>query len=63
MQYLRHNKELHGVPAQMGGRKVEISVMIRTAEHPPIVVWDIGRLKRIHGECSTRLLHFQGISR
>jgi hypothetical protein len=30
--------------------------------HPPTVVWDIERLKRIHGECSNRLLHFQGIS-
>jgi len=30
--------------------------------HPPTVVWDIDRLKRIHGECSNRLLHFQGIS-
>jgi len=30
--------------------------------HPLTVVWDIERLKRIHGECSSRLLHFQGIS-
>lgn len=30
--------------------------------HPPTVVWNIERLKKIHGECSNRLLHFQGIS-
>jgi len=30
--------------------------------HPLTVVWDIERLKRIRGECSSRLLHFQGIS-
>jgi len=29
--------------------------------HPPTVVWDIARLKRIHGECSQFLLHFQGV--
>jgi hypothetical protein len=29
--------------------------------HPPTIVWDIERLKRIHGECGNRLLHFQGI--
>lgn len=28
---------------------------------PPTVIWDIPRLKRIHGECGHRLLHFAGI--
>jgi hypothetical protein len=28
--------------------------------HPPTIIWDINRLKRIHGECSERLLHFGG---
>jgi hypothetical protein len=27
--------------------------------HPPAVVWDIARLKKIHGECGSRLLHLQ----
>lgn len=31
------------------------------AAHPPTIVWDIDRLKRIHGECGERLLHFGGI--
>jgi hypothetical protein len=29
--------------------------------HPPSVIWDISRLKRIHGECGGLLLHFQGV--
>jgi len=28
---------------------------------PPMTVWNIGRLKRIHGECGNLLLHFQGV--
>jgi len=30
--------------------------------HPPSVIWDMTRLKRIHGECGGRLLHFQGVA-
>lgn len=29
---------------------------------PPTVIWEMSRLKRIHGGCGEQLLHFQGIS-
>lgn len=40
----------------------QIVASLDSRPHPPTVVWDIDRLKRIHGECGNRLLHFQGIS-
>jgi hypothetical protein len=40
----------------------QIIASIDSYPHPPTVIWDIERLKRIHGECGTRLLHFQGVS-
>ncbi len=40
----------------------QIVLSVDSQAHPPTVVWDIERLKRIHGECSDRLLHFQGVS-
>lgn len=40
----------------------QILASLDSHPHPPTVVWDIDRLKRIHGECGNRLLHFQGIS-
>jgi hypothetical protein len=39
----------------------EILAIWDSVRHPPAIVWDIGRLKRIHGECSGKLLHFQGV--
>jgi hypothetical protein len=46
--------------AGRGGAMATASVDSRV--HPPTVVWDIDRLKRIHGECGSRLLHFQGVA-
>src|SRR5438552_13272604 len=40
----------------------QIIASVDSHVHPPTVIWDIDRLKRIHGECGDRLLHFQGIS-
>lgn len=39
----------------------EITTSLDSQRHPPMVFWDISKLKRIHGECSSRLLHFQGV--
>jgi len=40
----------------------QIIASVDSRVHPPTVIWDIDRLKRIHGECGSRLLHFQGVS-
>jgi hypothetical protein len=40
---------------------IQILASVDSRSHPPTVVWDIARLKRIHGGCSELLLHFQGI--
>jgi hypothetical protein len=40
----------------------QIVASVDSRVHPPTVVWDIDRLKRIHGECGARLLHFQGVA-
>jgi len=37
----------------------QIIASVDSHVHPPTVVWDIDRLKRIHGECGARLLHFR----
>lgn len=39
----------------------QIIASIDSIPHPPTAVWDIVRLKRIHGECGGLLLHFQGV--
>jgi len=44
------------------GEFQQIVAALDSRPHPPTVIWDIDRLKRIHGECSKRFLHFQGIS-
>lgn len=44
------------------GEFQQIVAALDSRPHPPTVTWDIDRLKRIHGECGKRLLHFQGIS-
>jgi len=38
----------------------QIIASLDSQAHPPTVVWNIDRLKRIHGECGNLLLHFQG---
>jgi hypothetical protein len=43
------------------GEFQQIVAALDSRPHPPTVIWDIDRLKRIHGECGKRLLHFQGI--
>jgi len=40
----------------------QIIASVDSRVHPATIVWDIDRLKRIHGECGTRLLHFQGLA-
>lgn len=40
---------------------VRIMATVDSHHYPPTVVWDIARLKRIHGRCGELLLHFQGI--
>jgi len=40
---------------------MRILAEINAAPIPRINVWDISRLRRIHGECSTKTLHFQGV--
>jgi hypothetical protein len=40
----------------------QLIAKIDSKPHPPTVIWDISRLKRIHGECGGLLLHFQGVS-
>ena len=39
----------------------QIISSVDSQPHPPTIVWDIDKLKRIHGECGNRLLHFGGI--
>lgn len=40
---------------------MEIVWASESGPSPISVVWDMDRLKRIHGECGNRVLHFQGI--
>lgn len=40
---------------------VQLLAAVDSRAHPPTVVWDIARLKRIHGGCGELLLHFQGV--
>jgi hypothetical protein len=40
---------------------IQLLASVDSRQHPPTVVWDISRLKRIHGGCGEKLLHFQGI--
>lgn len=40
---------------------VQVLASVDSRPHPPTVLWDITRLKRIHGACGELLLHFQGV--
>ena len=40
---------------------VRLVASVDSRPHPPTIIWDIAKLRRIHGGCSEFLLHFQGI--
>ena len=40
---------------------IKIVADLDRIQHPSSVIWDMSRLKRIHGECGGSLLHFQGV--
>jgi hypothetical protein len=40
---------------------IEIIGKIDPHPPPPMTIWDVDKLKRIHGECGSLLLHFQGV--
>jgi len=45
-------------------RFAEFDQIMQSLDTQPIrarVTWDIGRLKRIHGGCGEKLMHFQGV--
>lgn len=43
-------------------RFTQLMASLDSQPHVPSIIWDISRLKRIHGETSSRLLHFTGSS-
>ena len=41
-------------------RFAQLIISADTVKYPPNIIWDMPRLKRIHGELGGRLLHFHG---